>query len=152
MEPLASSLLKYRVNLEIPDKVSGEPMIRLWQFHELHAVPLSVCVVVLLQRGWTPLIMASDIGRANLVRLYLECGAHPNSRAQVRSLSLTNVTFGGGHVVNNLQRGWTALMSAAKHDAEEVARILLENGANAELAMVRNKSTYMRVSGISLTS
>ena len=107
VEPLARSLLKHGASLEIADRV------------QLTSCCHRACIrtsVVLLQRGWTPLMTASTLKMENLVRLYLEHGADPNRQDSV---------------------GWSALMAAAKHDAGEIAKLLIESGAKLEMAIVR---------------
>lgn len=59
---------------------------------------------------------ASDLGEENLVRLYLEHKADPNRQDH---------------------SGWTALMAAAKHNRGGIAKLLIENGAKSEMAIVR---------------
>ena len=60
--------------------------------------------------GYSPLIMAVETGRVDVVRALLGAKADVNSRWSV---------------------GRTPLLEAVRHDRLEVARVLLEAGANA---------------------
>jgi Tfp pilus assembly protein PilF len=59
--------------------------------------------------GSTALIIASNTGRVDAVRVLLSLGANPNAK------SFT---------------GWTPLIGAARYGHEEVVKVLLENGAD----------------------
>jgi ankyrin repeat protein len=71
--------------------------------------------------GSTALIVASNTGRTDAVKMLLSLGANPNARA------------------NN---GWTPLLGAADEGYQEVVKLLLEGGADPN-QKIRNMDAAM---------
>jgi ankyrin repeat protein len=99
--------------------------------------------------GFTALHLAIFGGQEEVARLLLERGADPNvlstsdiakvpplgTAAFVRSVPLATVLLDSGADPNGRgEGGFTALHSAAQNDDEELARLLLERGADPSLA------------------
>jgi ankyrin repeat protein len=71
--------------------------------------------------GFTALMMASQFGHAEVVKLLLDRGA---------KLDL------------QVSGGPTALLIASAHGNTEVVKLLLENGANPDLKTIEGKTAY----------
>ena len=99
--------------------------------------------------GFTALHLAVFGGQEEAARLLVEGGADPNAlsmneavrvpplgtAAFVRSVPLAGLLLDSGADVNGRgEGGSTALHSAAQNDDEELARLLLERGADPSLA------------------
>lgn len=70
------------------------------------------------EQGWTPLSVASEIGRTEMVKLLLEAGADPNCR------------YTGWPPFVPPHENFTPLMSAALHGHEKTAEVLIDAGAD----------------------
>lgn len=89
------------------------------------------------EQDQTALIWAVTEGHADVVRQLLAAGADPDLAGRVNPLSDDLPREGGRNYVNWSRRGLTPLMIAAREGHLEVARLLVEGGAEIN---VRNPS------------
>lgn len=94
--------------------------------------------------GWTALLSASRNGHVEVVKELLGAGADINVRAGAR-VNTKYSSVGFQYPISDYN-GWTALMLAANHGHVEVARVLLEAGADANAVDEHGQTVLMRAS------
>ena len=96
-------------------------------------------------RNRTPLQLAAEQGRMEIVRYLVEAGAEVDATTDVRTGEVTPLRYAitnndiemvlyliehGADVNHTNERGWTPLMTAARHGHSDIIDILLAEGAD----------------------
>lgn len=114
-------------------------MLRLWLCLLMQGHPLTR----LLNKNLTPLLYAARRRDPQITALLLANGAEPNTITTTRDITALHraAEFGeletvamliaaGAEVNKEDERGWRPLRAALQHEDLNVARLLIENGAN----------------------
>ena len=90
-----------------------------------------ILTFVLIQKGLTALMLATQRGHKEVIKVLVEKKANPNITEMVGLCLHVWIMYHYPLCVQNT--GWTALYFAAKVGDVETLRILLEGGANVEI-------------------
>ncbi len=103
------------------------------------------------ERGWTPLMSASESGKLEVVKYLLENKAKTNLRNEKGDTALIRASVTGHVEIVKLliiagasvhlknKKGYTPLMKAAERDHVDVMRVLIENGAKVNEVKIPDK-------------
>ena len=100
-----------------------------------------IFIFFLKKNGWTSLHIATNYGNYEIVKLLLEKGANIHAQNKVVIfffffffffclLFFLFLLFASNFLFPFLKDGWTPLHIALRYGKDEIARLLLENGAN----------------------